>query len=129
MTQISNKDALAFLNKNRYLIINSKRQTGKTQMLQFIIEHFPSLRIVVRCSRKRTFDANYKRYQNCTYDPQHEYVGDLIIGDEVYVNPSTRCLTACALTNIYEVYSVKPPIEIMDCMEIHENEIIFKVSV
>ena len=127
MTQISNKDALDFLNENRYLIINSKRGTGKTQLLQFIIEHYPSLNIVVRCSSKRVFDTNYKQYRNCTYDPRKEYVGDLSIGDEVYVAPNTSRLTACALTNRFEVFSVKPPIELNDCLEVYTNEIIFQV--
>ena len=129
MTQISNKDALAFLSKNNYLIINSKRQTGKTQMLQFIIEHYPCLNIIVRCPTKKVFDMNYKRYRNCIYEAHGNNNGDLIIGDEVYVTPSNRRMSACALTNVYEVYSVKSPIEIHDYLEVYPNEIVFKVSV
>ncbi len=105
--QIDN--ALAFFNEHGYLIINAMRRSGKTNILCAIIEQNPDKKIGVHCPNLRQFENHYRRYKNCTYvarDTCHSF--DILIGDEIRIEPIKGTPTACAYTSRYIELTLEP---------------------
>ncbi|MCK5612004.1 hypothetical protein KAR91_59590 [Candidatus Pacearchaeota archaeon] len=106
--------AVEFFNTHEYLVINSSRMSGKTTTLKRIIESNPYLKIGIKTPTLKMFDWNYKQYKNCTYIQKYtvEYCFDLIIGDEVLVEPRRDQKTACAYTKKYVECSLSSQLDI-----------------
>lgn len=115
MNEIDQDGAIEFFNKHGYLVINSMRRSGKTNVLRKIIELNADKEIGVICPNFRDYEVNFNMYHpNCEYVPDfpQDLVGkrfDILIGDEVFLQPRFGVKTACAYTNKYVEFSLRPP--------------------
>lgn len=96
--------AIDDFNKFGYLIVNAPRRSGKTTLLQEIIKQNRDKRIGVMCLNYGMFKAmGYDKFLNCIYAENNKDV-DMLIGDEVFIEPVSGILTACALTPRYYIH-------------------------
>ena len=113
MVNIINKEkAINFFNKHGYLIINSMRQTGKTTVLRKIIELNQDKKIGILCHNHAHYTFHFNNYPNCEYisNLQIDLCGkhfDILIGDEVYLEPNPNIKTACAYTKRFVEHSLE----------------------
>ena len=112
MIEASQDDAIKFFNEHGYLIVNSKRQTGKTTLLKKIIESNQDKVIGIRCLSHAHYAMQFNVYPNCVYIPDNPYYlkgrcFDIIIGDEIYIQPNPRIKTACAYTSKFVEFTLK----------------------
>ncbi len=93
------------------LIINSNRQTGKTTVLKKIIESNQDKKIGIRCHSHAHYAIQFNMYPNCIYISSSQYTRgihfDIIIGDEIYVQPNPEVMTACAYTSKFVEFSLR----------------------
>ncbi|NOR85332.1 hypothetical protein GQ473_04380 [archaeon] len=103
--KVNSDEAVDFFNTRGYLVINSSRASGKTTTLKRIIEENPNLKIGVKTPTRRIFNMYYKKYENCTSIITEldscGYRFDILIGDEVHIEPVIGQKTACAYTMKY----------------------------
>ena len=137
MREVNHDDAIKFFNEHGYLIINSMRQTGKTTLLKKIIESNQDKKIGIRCINHVQYTRQFNIYPNCEYLPDDPYYlkgrrFDIIIGDEVYIQPNLEVKTVCVRTNNFVEFSLKPSEqllkqikEIKPCISEHQFEIEF----
>jgi hypothetical protein len=113
MGEIDQDGAIKFFNKHGYLVINSMRRSGKTNVLRKIIELNEDNRIGILCPSYGHYKMHFNIYPNCEYvsdfplDSAGEHF-DILIGDEVFLQPMIGIKTACAYTNKYVEYSLHP---------------------
>ncbi|MCK4518398.1 hypothetical protein KAT92_06480 [Candidatus Babeliales bacterium] len=111
MIEASQDDAIEFFNEHGYLIVNSKRQTGKTTLLKKIIESNKDKTIGVRCLSHVHYTRQFNMYSNCVYMSNIQDIYgihfDIIIGDEIYIQPNPRVRTACAYTSKFVEFTLK----------------------
>lgn len=130
MKHITSKEALRFFNENGYLVINSMRGSGKTNVLRDIIESNRHKKIGILCPSLRHYDNHFHEYRNCNYIVKHysnglgdtmfrgtSYRFDIILGDEIYVEPSKAVKTACVMTRRHVEYSLYPDRKIIDSLD------------
>lgn len=120
MTEITPKQAIEFFNKHGYLVIDSMRQTGKTQLLYKIIELNQDKEIGILCPTLSHYHFHFNLFQNCTFiqpkNPNYKHF-DIILGDEIHVEPTTAIKTACVSTKKYLSFSLRPTDELLDKIE------------
>lgn len=114
MSEIDQDGAIEFFNEHGYLVINSMRHSGKTSVLRKIIELNGDKEIGILCPNFRHYKTHFNMYPNCEYvsDFPCDSAGkrfDILIGDEVFLQPRFGVKTACAYTNKYVEYSLRPP--------------------
>lgn len=96
--------AIEDFNKFGYLIVNAPRRSGKTILLQEIIKQNQDKKIGVQCLNYRMFKClGYDQFINCIYVENNKDV-DILIGDEVFIEPIPNIRTACALTPRYYIH-------------------------
>jgi len=75
-----------------------------------IIKRNLDKKIGVKCLSKNHFDFLYRKFPNCRYisSEKQEKGLDILIGDEILIEPRREVKTACALTRNYVVMRLKP---------------------
>jgi hypothetical protein len=100
----SQQEAIDFFEEYKYLVVEAPRRSGKTFLLQQIARMNPNKKIGVMCLGFNFFERMYGEFSNCRYieNLNSELTKpELIIGDEVLVEPKGDIPTACALTKRY----------------------------
>jgi hypothetical protein len=98
------QEAFDFFKKNNYLVVEAPRRSGKTVLLQAIVEAFPKRRIGVKTLSYPYFKRSYDMYSHCVYIERGRGADepvDMLIGDEILIEPQVNTPTACAISKRY----------------------------
>jgi len=125
MKQITSNEALEFFNEYGYLVINSMRGSGKTNVLHKIIITNNDKTIGIRCHTLSHYHNHFNIYPHCKFISQsHGYFYgqcnqrfDIILGDEIYIKPSKEIKTACVLTRRHVEFSLYPCKKMIDRLD------------
>jgi hypothetical protein len=113
-------EAIKFFNEYHYLVVDAPRKSGKTILLQAIVEQNQDKSIGVYCLSYDFFQRHYGRFKNCKFvsgNIENENF-DLLIGDEFLIVPQKRP-TACAFTQVYVTLRWK----LKDYQFVHKEEL------
>ena len=97
---LKQQDAFDFFGRSGYLVLEGPRRSGKTMVLLEIVRRNSKKTVGVKCLSRKMFDTFYKEFKNCKYNKEDV---DILIGDEVFIEPTPKKKTACAMTRRWVV--------------------------